>query len=65
MDISSLTIKKARELLDKKEISVKELVESCLKNIKEKNDELNIFLEVYDDVLEQAEKAQKIIDEAK
>jgi aspartyl-tRNA(Asn)/glutamyl-tRNA(Gln) amidotransferase subunit A len=65
MDISNLTIKKARELLDKKEISAKELAESCLKNIEEKNGELNVFLEVYGDVLEQAEKAQKIIDEGK
>jgi aspartyl-tRNA(Asn)/glutamyl-tRNA(Gln) amidotransferase subunit A len=48
MDISTLTIKKARELLDKKEISAKELVESCFKNINGKNKELNVFLEVYD-----------------
>jgi aspartyl-tRNA(Asn)/glutamyl-tRNA(Gln) amidotransferase subunit A len=62
IDIAKLTIKKARELLDKKEISARELAESCLQNIKEKNGELNVFLEVFDDVLEQAEKAQKIID---
>src|SRR3989344_5436299 len=57
-----LTIKKARELLDKKEISVKELVEFYLKNIAEKNKDLNAYLEVYDDVLKQAEEAQKVID---
>jgi aspartyl-tRNA(Asn)/glutamyl-tRNA(Gln) amidotransferase subunit A len=62
MDISSLTIKKARELLDKKEISAKEIAESCIKNIEIKNKELNIFLEVYEDVLKQATEAQKIID---
>lgn len=62
MEISNLTIKKARELLDKKEISTKELAESCLKNIESKNKELNVFLEVYDDVLEQAKAAQKMID---
>ena len=65
IDISNLTIKKARELLDKKEISAKELAESCLKNIEDKNKELNVFLEVYDDVLKQAENAQKIIDVGK
>ncbi len=65
MDLNKLTIKKARELLDKKEISVKELVESYLKNIEDKNKELNIFLEVYDDVSKQIEEAQKIIDEGK
>jgi aspartyl-tRNA(Asn)/glutamyl-tRNA(Gln) amidotransferase subunit A len=57
-----MTIKEARKLLDEKKISARELAESCLKNIKEKNKELNVFLEVYSDVLEQAEKAQKIID---
>lgn len=62
MELSQITIKKARELLDKKEISAKELAESCLKNIEDKNKKLNIFLEVYDDVLKQAEGAQKIID---
>ncbi len=62
MDISNLTIKEARELLDKKEISAKELAESCLKNVEEKNKELNVFLEVYDDVLKQVEDAQKTID---
>jgi len=60
--IENLTIKKARELLDKKEISVKELTEFYLKNIDAKNKDLNVYLEVYDDVLEQAEVAQKIID---
>jgi aspartyl-tRNA(Asn)/glutamyl-tRNA(Gln) amidotransferase subunit A len=62
MDISDLTIKKARELLDKKEISAKELSESYLENIEAKNKELNVYLEVYGDVLKQAGDAQKIID---
>src|SRR3989344_1988488 len=62
MNIKNLTIKKARELLDKKEISVRELAESYLQNVEDKNKELNAYLEVYDDVLKQAEAAQKIID---
>ncbi len=62
MNLSNLTIKKARELLDKKELSVKELVNFYLKNIEEKNKDINAYLEVYDDVLVQAEAAQKIID---
>ncbi len=57
-----MMIKEARQLLDNKKISAKELAESCLKNIESKNKELNVFLEVYDDVLEQAKEAQKIID---
>lgn len=62
MEIRDLTIKKARELLDKKEITARELAEACLKNIESRNTELNVFLEVYSDVLEQADEAQKIID---
>jgi len=60
--MKNLTIKQARELLDKKEISTKELAEGCLENIEAKNKELNVFLEVYDDVLKNAEDAQKVID---
>ncbi|MFH0804423.1 MAG: amidase, partial [Candidatus Zambryskibacteria bacterium] len=65
MEIEKLTIKEARRLLDKKEISAKELAESYLKNIENKNKELNVFLEVYDDVLKQTEEAQKVIDAGK
>ena len=60
-----MTIKKARELLDKKEISAKELAEGALLQIEKRNKELNVFLEVYDDVLKQAEDAQKLIDSKK
>ena len=62
MNLQNLTIKKARALLDKKQISAKELADFYLKNIEAKNKELNAYLEVYDDVLQQAETAQKIID---
>lgn len=58
----NLTIKDARKLLDSKEVKVKDLVGYYLKNIEEKNKELNVFLEVFDDCLKQAEEAQKIID---
>lgn len=59
---SNLTITEARKLLDDKKISVKELAEYYLQNIKEKNKELNVYLEIYDDVLNQTEKAQEMID---
>ncbi|MBN2093786.1 MAG: Asp-tRNA(Asn)/Glu-tRNA(Gln) amidotransferase subunit GatA [Candidatus Zambryskibacteria bacterium] len=61
--IEDLTIKEARKLLDSKEISAKELTEGALLQIEDKNKELNIYLEVYDDILEQAKLAQKIIDQ--
>lgn len=62
MKIENLTIKEARNLLDKKEISVKELNSAFLNNIETKNKELNVFLEVYDDVSAQIEVSQKKID---
>src|SRR5512139_2938323 len=63
--MENLTIKKARQLLDKKEISAKELAEYYLQNIESKNKDLNVFLEVYDDVLKQAETAQEIINKGR
>jgi len=61
MDIKNLTIEKASEMLKNGEITSVDLVSACLKNIEEKNKELNIFLEVFDDVLDQAKKADEII----
>ncbi len=57
----NLTIKKARQLLDSKEVSAVELAQYYLKNIEEKNKELNVYLEIYDDVLENAKKADEAI----
>lgn len=62
MDLSKLTIKEARKLLDSKQLSAIDLAKYYLKNIEEKNKDLNVYLEVFEDVLEQAEKAQEIID---
>ncbi len=61
MDLKSLTIKKARGMLDNKEITAVELASAYLEEIKKKNSELNAYLEVYDDVLAQAEEADKRI----
>lgn len=57
MNLSNLTIKKARELLDTKQISAVELTQFFLNVIKEKNKTLNALLEVFDDCLEQAKRA--------
>lgn len=61
MDLKNLTIKKARALLDSKEITAFELASAYLEEIKKKNTDLNIYLEVYDDVLSQAEEADRRI----
>ena len=59
IDLKNLTIEKAHESLLKGEFTCRQLVKAYLKVIKEKNPELNAYLEVYDDVLAQAELAQK------
>ena len=61
IDLSSLTIQSARKKLDDKEFSAIELAEAYLREIEKKNPELNAFLEVYDDVLEQAKVANERI----
>ncbi len=61
IDIKNLTIKKAGEMLKNGEITSVDLVSACLLNIEEKNKELNIFLEVFSDVLDQAKKADEMI----
>lgn len=60
-DISKLSIKSAREALQKKEFSARELTTASLNAIKEKDSDLHSFLEVFDDTLEQATEADKRI----
>ena len=59
IDLKNLTIEKAHEGFKNKEFTCKELVQEYLKVIKEKNVELNAYLEIYDDILNQADEAQK------
>jgi aspartyl-tRNA(Asn)/glutamyl-tRNA(Gln) amidotransferase subunit A len=61
IDLENLTIVKARKKLDAKEFSAVDLASAYLNEIKNKNQELNAYLEVYDDVLEQAKAADERI----
>src|SRR3989344_1370306 len=61
IDLTNLTIVKARKALDAKEFSAVELAQVYLDEIAKKNPELNAYLEVYDDVLEQAKAADERI----
>jgi len=61
IDLNTLTITKARAALDKKEFSAVDLASAYLEEIKNKNKELNAYLEVYDDVLEQAKAADEML----
>ena len=58
IDLENLTIEKAHEALKNGVYTVTDLVNEYLKVIKEKNREINAFLEVYSDVLEQAKKSE-------
>lgn len=61
IDLNTLTIAIARKKLDAKEFSAVDLAQAYLDEIKKKNTELNVYLEVYDDVLEQAKIADEMI----
>ncbi|HBC70742.1 TPA: Asp-tRNA(Asn)/Glu-tRNA(Gln) amidotransferase GatCAB subunit A [Candidatus Campbellbacteria bacterium] len=64
MDAKNLTIKQAHELLISKKMSVLELVEAVLK-VADGARDLNAYLEIFDDVREQVEVAQKMIDDGR
>ncbi len=59
IDLKNLTIQKAHDSLAKGEYSVAQLCEAYLAVIKEKNPDINAYLEIYEDVMEQAALAQK------
>src|SRR3989338_4703310 len=59
IDLKNLTIEKAHQAFKNKEFTCVQLAEEYLKVIKKKNPELNAYLEVYDNVLEQAKKADE------
>lgn len=58
IDVKTLTIRKAHECLLKGDFTACELAQACLDNIKP---ELNIFIEIFEDVLEQAKQADEKI----
>ncbi|OGZ04194.1 MAG: aspartyl/glutamyl-tRNA amidotransferase subunit A [Candidatus Lloydbacteria bacterium RIFCSPHIGHO2_01_FULL_41_20] len=61
IDLKNLTIKKARKHLDDGDFTARELTEIYIKEIKKNNSDINAYLEVFDDVLAQADIADKII----
>ena len=61
IDLKTLTIRKAHEHLKKGDFSARELAENYLAEIEKKNPELNAYLEVFGDVLEQAGAADEKI----
>lgn len=63
IDLSKLDIKKAHEGLVNGDFSAVDLAKACVKNIEEKNEDINAYLEIYDDALKQAEEADKRLKE--
>ncbi len=61
IDLKNITIKSARKSLDKGEFSAEDLAKAYLSQIEKINPSINAYLEVYDDVLEQAREADKQI----
>ncbi len=61
IDTEKATIREVREKLDAKEFTAVELAQAYLDAIEKKDSEIHAFLEVYDDVLEQAKKADERI----
>lgn len=59
IDLKTLTIETAHEALKKGEYSVAELAQAYLDVIAEKNGDINAYLEIYSDVMEQAAVAQQ------
>jgi aspartyl-tRNA(Asn)/glutamyl-tRNA(Gln) amidotransferase subunit A len=63
IDLVNLTIVSARKALKNKEFTSRQLVETSLAAIKEKDVDYHAFLEVFDDALIEADKADKKIGE--
>lgn len=59
INIKNLTIETAHAALVRGEFTVRELCEASLATIKDQNEKLNAFREVFDDVLAQADIAQQ------
>lgn len=61
IDLKTLTIKKAHESMVRGDFTAVELASAYLKSIEAKNKKLNVYLEVFDDVIEQAKVADESI----
>lgn len=57
--LADLTIAEASKKLQAGEITAVDLAQACLNNVEAKNSELNVYLEVFDDVLAQAKAADE------
>lgn len=61
IDLSKLTIQTAHEALVRGDFTARDLAQAYLDEIKKRDGEVNAYLEVFDDVLAQADAAQKLV----
>jgi aspartyl-tRNA(Asn)/glutamyl-tRNA(Gln) amidotransferase subunit A len=59
MDLSNLTITKAHEAMKKGEFSAVDLAQAYLDEISKRDKEIHAYLEVFSDIIEQAQKADE------
>lgn len=62
IDLRNITIEKAHESLKSREYKVKDLVDEYLKVIKEKNDDIFAYVEIYNDIDEQVKYAEEMFE---
>lgn len=65
IELRGLTIKKAHQLLTNRDITVRDLIDAYLKEIEKKNKDINAYLEIYNNLDEQIEKAEMMIAEGR
>ena len=58
IQLKDMTIKKAHQHLMDSDFTIPDLVEACLKNIQEKNKDVNAYLEVFGDAIDRAKELQ-------
>ena len=63
IDLQTLTIRKAHDAFKNGDFTATELAQAYLDEAKKRNPEINAYLEIYDDVIEQAKEADKRIEE--
>lgn len=61
MELQNLTVQEARTLLNEKKITAVALAQHYCTRAQEKNGELNAYLEIFDDIEEQAKRADEMI----
>lgn len=64
MNITHLNIQDLGQGYKNGDYTVADVIAEYTKNIKEKNDDINAFIEIFDDIDEQVARAQKMIDES-